>query len=87
MDKTTTYRKPIDMVLLFKAMLLQRHHSRCLIEHIFGFVEEFMNVSMVRSIQIIRTKASTAPSCLVYIDLPAFCHIARTKLGLTNVQE
>jgi IS5 family transposase len=44
----------------------EKSRSRCLIEHIFGFVEGAMNGSFVRSIGIIRAKASTALTCLVY---------------------
>ena len=44
----------------------ERSHSRCLVEHIFGFVEGAMNGSLVRSIGMIRAKASTALTCLVY---------------------
>ena len=35
-------------------------------EHIFGFIEGSMNGSFVRSIGIIRAKAATALTCLVY---------------------
>ena len=44
----------------------EKSHTRCLIEHIFGFVEGAMNGSLVRSIGIIRAMAANALTCLVY---------------------
>ncbi|MGM9703917.1 MAG: IS5 family transposase, partial [Prevotella sp.] len=44
----------------------KKSHSRCLIEYIFGFVEGAMNGSLVRSIGMVRAKASTALTYLVY---------------------
>ena len=35
----------------------EKSHTRCLVEHIFGFVEGAMNGSFVRSIGIIRAMA------------------------------
>ena len=40
--------------------------TRCRVEHIFGFIEGAMNGSFVRSIGIVRAKAATALTCLVY---------------------
>jgi len=40
--------------------------TRCLIEHVFGFIEGAMNGSLVRSIGIVRAKADSALTCLVY---------------------
>lgn len=40
--------------------------TRCRIEHIFGFIEVAMNGSFVRSIGIVRAKAASAITCLVY---------------------
>jgi len=40
--------------------------TRCLVEHIFGFIEGAMNGSLVRSIGIVRAKADAALTCLVY---------------------
>ena len=42
----------------------EKSHTRCLIEHVFGFVEGAMNGSLVRSIGMIRAKAATALTCL-----------------------
>jgi len=44
----------------------QKSKTRCRVEHIFGFIEGSMNGSFVRSIGIIRVKAATALTCLVY---------------------
>jgi len=44
----------------------QKSRTRCRVEHIFGFIEGAMNGSLVRSIGIIRAKAATALTCLVY---------------------
>ena len=44
----------------------QKSKTRCRVEHIFGFIEGSMNGSFVRSIGIIRAKAATALTCLVY---------------------
>ena len=40
--------------------------TRCRVEHVFGFIEGAMNGSFVRSIGIVRAKAATALTCLVY---------------------
>ena len=40
--------------------------TRCRVEHIFGFIEMAMNGSFVRSIGIVRAKAASAITCLVY---------------------
>ena len=68
----------------------ERSHSRCLIEHIFGFVEGAMNGSLVRSIGIIRAKANTALTCLVYnifrYEQLCRCQPAIVAKGLANVQ-
>lgn len=40
--------------------------TRCRVEHIFGFIEGAMNGSLVRSIGIVRAKASNALTNLVY---------------------
>ena len=40
--------------------------TRCRVEHIFGFIEGAMHGSFVRSIGIVRAKASFALTCLVY---------------------
>ena len=39
---------------------------RCRVEHIFGFIDGAMNGSFVRSIGIVRAKAATALTCLVF---------------------
>ena len=44
----------------------QKSKTRCRVEHIFGFIEGSMNGSFFRSIGIIRAKAATALTCLVY---------------------
>ena len=44
----------------------QKSKTRCRVEHIFGFIEGSMNGSFVRSIGIVRAKAATALTCLVY---------------------
>ena len=44
----------------------QKSKTRCRVEHIFGFIEGSMNGSFVRSIGIIRAKAATALTCLIY---------------------
>lgn len=44
----------------------RKSRSRCRVEHIFGFIKGSMNGSFVRSIGIIRAKAATALTCLVY---------------------
>ncbi len=44
----------------------QKSKVRCRVEHIFGFIEGAMNGSFVRSIGIVRAKAATALTCLVY---------------------
>lgn len=40
--------------------------TRCRIEHVFGFIEVAMNGSFVRSIGIVRARAASAITCLVY---------------------
>lgn len=40
--------------------------TRCRVEHIFGFIEMAMNGSFVRSVGIVRAKAASAITCLVY---------------------
>jgi len=40
--------------------------TRCCVEHIFGFIEGFMNGSFVCSIVIVRAKTVTAFICLIY---------------------
>ena len=47
----------------------ENSHSRCLIEHIFGFVERAMTGPLVRSIGMIRAKASTALTWLALLRL------------------
>lgn len=68
----------------------EKSHTRCLIEHVFGFVEGAMNGSLVRSIGMIRAKAATALTCLVYnifrYEQLCRCQPAIIKLGLANVQ-
>ena len=68
----------------------EKSHSRCLIEHIFGFVEGAMNGSLVRSIGMIRAKASTALTCLVYnifrYEQLCRCQPALVKKALANIQ-
>ena len=44
----------------------QKSKIRCRMEHIFGFIEGAKNGSFVRSIGIVRAKAATALTCLVY---------------------
>lgn len=44
----------------------RKSQIRCRVEHIFGFIQGAMNGSFVRSIGIIRAKAATALTCLVY---------------------
>ena len=44
----------------------KKSKTRCRVEHIFGFIEGAMNGSFVRSIGIVRAKASAALTCLVY---------------------
>ena len=78
--KSTAGRPQFDVVLMFKVIFLQRYYglgnkqiqyqiidrtSFC-VEHIFGFIEGAMNGSFVRSIGIVRAKAATALTCLVY---------------------
>lgn len=43
-----------------------KSQTRCLVEHIFGFVEGAMNGSFVRSIGMMRAKAANALTNLVY---------------------
>ena len=68
----------------------EKSHSRCLIEHIFGFVEGAMNGSLMRSIGMIRAKASTALTCLVYnifrYEQLCRCQPALVEKALANVQ-
>lgn len=68
----------------------EKSHTRCLIEHIFGFVEGAMNGSLVRSIGMIRAKASTALTCLVYnifrYEQLCRCQPAIIKQAMANVQ-
>ena len=69
----------------------EKSHTRCLIEHIFGFVERAMNGSFIRSIGIVRAKASTALTCLVYnifrYDQLCRCQPAIVEKALASVQE
>lgn len=44
----------------------KRSRRRCLVEHVFGFIEGAMHGSFVRSIGIIRAEANFALTCLVY---------------------
>ena len=53
--KNAAGNKPRDVVLM-----------RCLVKHIFGFVKGAMNGLFMRSIGMMRAKASTAITCLVY---------------------
>ncbi len=68
----------------------EKSHTRCLIEHIFGFVEGAMNGSFVRSIGIVRAKASTALTCLVYnifrYEQLCRCQPAIVEKALVSVQ-
>ena len=68
----------------------EKSHTRCLIEHIFGFVEGAMNGSLVRSIGMIRAKASTSLTCLVYnifrYEQLCRCQPALVKKALANIQ-
>ena len=68
----------------------EKSRSRCLVEHIFGFVEGAMNGSLVRSIGMIRAKASTALTCLVYnifrYEQICRCQPALVEKALANVQ-
>ena len=68
----------------------ERSHSRCLIEHIFGFVEGAMNGSLVRSIGMTRAKASTDLTCLVYnifrYEQLCRCQPAIIKQAMANVR-
>lgn len=68
----------------------EKSHTRCLIEHVFGFVEGAMNGSFVRSIGIVRAKASTALTCLVYnifrYEQLCRCQPTIVKQALRSVQ-
>ena len=68
----------------------EKSRTRCLIEHIFGFVEGAMNGSFVRSIGMMRAKASTALTCLVYnifrYEQLCRCQTAIVKQALASVQ-
>ena len=68
----------------------EKSHTRCLVEHIFGFVEGAMNGSFVRSIGIIHAQASTALTCLVYnifrYEQLCRCQPAIVKKALAAVQ-
>lgn len=68
----------------------EKSQTRCLIEHIFGFVEGAMNGSFVRSIGIVRAKASTALTCLVYnifrYEQLCRCQPAIVEKALASVQ-
>ena len=64
--------------------------SRCLIEHIFVFVEGVMNGPLVCSIGMMRSKASTALTCLVYnifrYEQLCRCQPAIIRQTLANAQ-
>ena len=69
----------------------EKSHTRCLIEHIFGFVEGAMNGSLVRSIGIIRAMAANALTCLVYnifrYEQLHRCQPAIIKLAQASVKD
>lgn len=64
--------------------------TRCLVEHIFGFIEGAMNGSLVRSIGMIRAKADAALTCLVYnifrYEQLCRCQPALVKEAANNVK-
>ena len=68
----------------------EKAKCRCLIEHIFGFIEGAMSGSVVRSIGIARARAYTAITCLVYnicrFEQLCRCQPAIIKKALANVQ-
>ena len=68
----------------------ERSHTRSRIEHIFGFIEGAMDGSLVRSIGMIRAKACTALTNLVYnifrYEQLCRCQPAIIKLAMANVQ-
>lgn len=69
----------------------EKSHTRCLIEHIFGFVEGAMNGSLVRSIGMVRAIAANAPTCLVYnifrYEQLHRCQPAIIKLAQASVRD
>lgn len=44
----------------------EKSKIRCRVEHVFGFIEQSMHGSYVRTIGLIRAKASVALMCLIY---------------------
>jgi len=60
-----------------------RSKTRCRIEHIFGFIEGPMNGSLVRSIGIMRAKAASALTFLVY-NIFRYTQICKYQPKLIN---
>jgi len=61
----------------------KKSKSRCRIEHIFGFIEGPMNGSLVRSIGIMRAKAASALTFLVY-NIFRYTQICKYQPKLIN---
>ena len=49
-----------------KAANREKSRVRCRVEHVFGFIEGSMGGSVLRSIGMVRAKAHTALTCLIY---------------------
>ncbi len=63
----------------------KKSKKRCLVEHVFGFIEGAMHGSFVRSIGIARASASFALTCLVY-NIFRYCQINKYQPQLLSCQ-
>ena len=63
----------------------KKSKKRCLVEHVFGFIEGAMHGSFVRTIGIVRAAASFALTCLVY-NIFRFCQINKYQTQLLSCQ-
>ncbi len=63
----------------------KKSKKRCLVEHVFGFIEGAMHGSFVRSIGIVRATASFALTSLVY-NIFRYCQINKYQPQLLSCQ-
>lgn len=63
----------------------KKSKKRCLVEHVFGFIEGAMHGSFVRSIGIARASASFALTCLVY-NIFRYCQINKYQPQLLSCE-
>lgn len=61
----------------------KKSKKRCLVEHVFGFIEGAMHGSLVRSIGIVRASANFALTCLVY-NIFRYCQINKYQPQLLS---